>query len=69
MLVSIDKLDPENRFSCQDFFSISSHLMKFFIVLHEYYLSGCMATKKPEIVITVRWYEIEMQFRRLDIGF
>jgi len=43
--------------------------MKFCIVLHEFYLSGCMATTKPEVVITMRWYALEMQFRRLDIGF
>ena len=28
-----------------------------------------MAAAKPEVVITMRWYEIEMRFRRLDIGF
>ena len=28
-----------------------------------------MAAAKPEVVITIRWYEIEMRFRRLDIGF
>ena len=43
--------------------------MKFHIVLHEFSLSGCTATTKPEVVITMRRYEIEMRFRRLDIGF
>ena len=38
-------------------------------VLHEFSLSGCMATSKPEVVITMCRYDIEMQFRRLHIGF
>ena len=28
-----------------------------------------MAAAKPEVVITLRWYEIEMRFRRPDMGF
>ena len=28
-----------------------------------------MAAAKPEVVITMRRYEIEMRFRRLDMGF
>ena len=40
--------------------------MKFRLVLHEFTLSGSMATMKPEIIIAVRRYEIEVQFRCLD---
>ena len=28
-----------------------------------------MATAEPEVVIAMRRYEIEMRFRRLDMGF
>ena len=33
------------------------------------YVEFNMAAAKPEIVITMRRYEIEMLFRRLDVGF
>ena len=39
--------------------------IKFCIVLHEFSLSGSMASSKPEVVITMRRYEIEIRFRRL----
>jgi hypothetical protein len=43
--------------------------MKFCIVQHEFSLSGCTATTEPEVVITMRRNEIEMQFWRQNIGF
>jgi len=46
--------------------------MKFSIVLREcvnFSISGCKATTKPEVVMTVLRYEIEMQFPCLCISF
>jgi len=43
--------------------------LKFCIVLHEFILSGSMAITKPEVVITIRQYEIEIQILHLNIGF
>ena len=43
--------------------------MKLYMVLHEFSLHGRISTTEPEVVITVRRYEIEMQFWRLNIGF
>ena len=37
--------------------------------MHEFSLSGIMATSKPEVVTTKCQYDIEKQFRRLNIGF
>ena len=42
---------------------------KFCIVQPEFSLSGCTATTEPEVVITMRRNEIEMQFWRQNIGF
>ena len=39
------------------------------MVLYDFPLSGSMAASKPEVVITMRRNVVEIQFRRLDIGF
>ena len=36
--------------------------MKFYIVLREFYLHGCLTTTKPEVLITMCRYTIKMHF-------
>ena len=43
--------------------------MKFWLVLHEFFLSGTMPITKPEVVTTMRRNEIEMQICHLNIRF
>ena len=52
-----------------DKFDGTSTDMNFCLVLYEFTLSGRMATEKPEVVITMRRGELEMQFFRQVIGF